>query len=245
MKRFIYFLVSILFFVANTQAQVKKPTINKKTGIQAPPPPKPKMQMPMLPYIAGNTKVKITTDSGVIIIRLYDKTPKHRDNFIKLVKEKKYDSLLFHRVIDGFMIQGGDVNSKNAQPGVMLGSGDLGYTIPAEFDSTLFHKKGALCAARTDNPEKASSSCQFYLAQGIVYSMQEINQFELQSGKKLTKTAKLAYTTIGGIPFLDTDYTVYGEVVSGLKIIDKIAKAPKDRMNRPLGDIRMKMELIK
>jgi peptidyl-prolyl cis-trans isomerase B (cyclophilin B) len=119
-----------------------------------------------LPEKKQAVRVKITTDMGEIVIRLSDKTPLHRDNFIKLVNEHFYDSLLFHRVIAGFMIQGGDPESKNAAPDIMLGKGNVSYTIPAEFDSTLYHKKGALAAARNNNPEKASSGCQFYIVQG-------------------------------------------------------------------------------
>jgi cyclophilin family peptidyl-prolyl cis-trans isomerase len=191
------------------------------------------------------TKVKITTDSGVIIVKLYNKTPLHRDNFIKLVTEKKYDSLLFHRVIAGFMIQGGDPDSKFAQPGVQLGGGSLGYTIPAEFDSTLIHKKGALAAARTNNPLKESSASQFYLVQGTKITDAQLNMLELQKGFKYTKAQRTLYKTIGGTPFLDRDYTVYGEVISGLKVIDKIANTQKAYGDRPVNDIRMRMEIIK
>src|SRR5204862_642958 len=134
-----------------------------------------------------------------------------------------YDSLLFHRVIRTFMIQGGDPMSKNAAPGVMLGSGDIGYTIPAEFVDTIFHKKGTLCAARTPNPEKASSGCQFYIVQGQVMTNEQLNSFEMQRNRKFTSKERAIYTTLGGTPMLDQEYTVYGEVVEGLDVIDKIA----------------------
>src|SRR4029079_18244082 len=149
---------------------------------------------------------------GVIIIRLYDKTVRHRDNFIKLVNEHFFDSLLFHRVINGFMIQGGDPQSKNAVPGTMLGMGDVGYTIPAEFDTSLFNKKGALAAARTNNPEKASSGCQFYIVQGKRYTDAELNMLEMQKGIKFSLEKRNIYKPIGGTPMLDMDYTVFGEV---------------------------------
>ena len=123
-------------------------------------------------------EVLISTSMGDMVVKLYNGTPQHRDNFLKLVNEKFYDSLLFHRVISGFMIQGGDPQSKNAAAGVMLGMGDVGYTIPAEFVDTLFHKKGALCAARTPNPQKASSGCQFYIVQGRVMTNDQVQMLE-------------------------------------------------------------------
>jgi len=196
------------------------------------------------PKIVG-TRIKITTDSGTIVVRLYDKTPLHRDNFIKLVNSHFYDSLLFHRIIAGFMIQGGDPESKNAVPDQMLGKGDIGYTIPAEFDSTLFHKKGALAAARTLNAEKASSGCQFYLVQGKKMTEQELSTIENQTGLYFSPTKKKAYTQLGGTPMLDMNYTVFGEVETGMEVIDLIAGSQKNGMNRPNTDIRMKMEMIK
>ena len=191
-------------------------------------------------------RVKITTDSGVIIVKLYDSTPLHRDNFVKLVKQHFYDSLLFHRIIQGFMIQGGDPNSKTAQPGQMLGNGggDM-ERIPAEFRKSLIHKKGVLAAARDGNPQKASSACQFYIVQGNIMTDQQLDQFENSIGMKYTPTQRLAYKTIGGTPMLDQNYTVFGEVISGLKVIDKIASVAKAPGDRPIGDVRMKMEVIK
>lgn len=194
---------------------------------------------------APGTRVKITTDYGVMVVRLYDKTPKHRDNFIKLAESHFFDSLLFHRVINGFMIQGGDPLSKTAAPGAPLGMGDVGYTIPAEFDASLYHKKGALAAARTNNPEKASSGCQFYIVQGKVYSEAELNQMALQMGITYSAEQKKMYETVGGTPFLDQNYTVFGEVESGMDVIDKIAVLPGDGSNRPFTDVRMKVEVIK
>ena len=191
-------------------------------------------------------RVKITTDSGIIIVKLYDSTPLHRDNFVKLVNQKFYDSLMFHRIIPDFMIQGGDPMSKNATAGSMLGmgGGDMAR-IPAEFRPYLFHKKGALAAARDGNPEKASSACQFYIVEGRVSNDKELDMIQQQKGIKFSPEQRQAYTTVGGTPFLDQDYTVFGEVVSGLEVIDKIINVPRDANNRPLGDVRMKMELLK
>ena len=249
-------------------------------------------------------KVKIHTTMGDIVVKLYNETPKTRDNFIKLVKSKFYDSTLFHRVIQTFMVQAGDPGSKKAAPGVMLGNGDAGYTVPAEFVPTLFHKKGALAMARQGddvNPTKASSGCQFYIVQGKTFTNDELNtieqrmnmgvkqqiftqiinqpyyaemkkkfvQFQNQSNidslqaltkkiepkidsmyakaSKFTFTAeeRQAYTTVGGAPHLDGNYTVFGEVVEGLDIIDKIAATPVDKNDRPLQDVKiLSMEIM-
>lgn len=190
-------------------------------------------------------EVLISTDLGDITVKLYNSTPRHRDNFLKLVNQGFYDSLLFHRVIRNFMIQGGDPESKNAPAGMMLGNGDVGYTIPAEFIDTLFHKKGALCAARTENPERASSGCQFYIVQGQVFTEEQVQMLELQRGIKLSPQQKIIYTTLGGAPWLDKNYTIYGEVVSGLDVVDKIGLAPTGPYDRPTVDLHMKMKQIK
>ena len=148
------------------------------------------------------------------------------------------------------MIQGGDPNSKNALPKIQLGNGGPGYTIPAEFDSTLFHKKGVLAAARTgdnENPKKASSGSQFYIVQGKVFTdagLDSVETFRL-NGRKIPLSHREVYKTIGGTPHLDMGYTVFGEVESGLEVVDKIAAAPRDANNRPLTDIRMKMKIIR
>jgi len=193
----------------------------------------------------SSIRVRITTDSGVMIVRLYDSTPLHRDNFVKLVKQGFYDSLLFHRVIPGFMIQGGDPLSKKAVSGEMLGNGggDMAR-IPAEFRKSLIHKKGVLAAARDGNPEKASSACQFYLVEGNIVNEAQLAGLEQNKGFKYTEAQKAAYRTIGGTPFLDQDYTVFGEVESGIEVIHKIANVQRDGNNRPMGNIRMKMEII-
>jgi len=242
--------------------------------------------------------VIIKTSYGNIKIKLYNETPKHRDNFLKLIKEHYYDSLLFHRVINQFMIQGGDPDSKYAQPGQMLGNGGPSYTIPAEFVPTLYHKRGALAAARESdqvNPTKASSGSQFYIVQGKVFTDEELNVLEqrinqnkknqllgqmmntpeyawlktkldsmIKSGnsnavqdflketnalaeKELDKVGRFKfspeqrkiYTTIGGAPHLDGAYTVFGEVIEGMNVVDSIASVSRDKNDRPLKDIRM------
>lgn len=188
--------------------------------------------------------VEITTDYGKIKIKLYNETPKHRDNFLKLAKEGFYNGTLFHRVIKGFMIQGGDPKSKTAGANDMLGSGDVGYTIPAEFDKNLIHKKGALCAARTNNPEKASSGCQFYIVQGKTMTDAEIGMMEQQKGIKYTEAQKQAYKTLGGTAFLDQEYTVYGEVIEGMDVIDKIASVQTAPGDRPTKDVKMTVKVL-
>jgi cyclophilin family peptidyl-prolyl cis-trans isomerase len=237
-----------MIFVANeTTAQVKKKAVVKKnTKRVVIPSPALKKNISKVKIIDNSIKVKITTDSGVIIVKLYDSTPLHRDNFVKLVKAGFYDSLLFHRVISNFMIQGGDPNSKYAQAGVMLGGGggDM-ERIPAEFKPSLFHKKGTLCAARDGNPEKASSACQFYIVQGTKYTDDQLNGLEMQMGKTFSIQERTAYKTVGGTPQLDQEYTVFGEVINGLDVIDKIASVEKGMADRPEGDVRMKMEVIK
>ncbi len=192
--------------------------------------------------------VKIETSYGEMVVKLYNETPKHRDNFLKLVKDGTYDGLLFHRVIKEFMIQGGDPNSRTASKGQMLGDGELGYTIPAEFVPGLYHKKGALAAARQAdqvNPKKESSSCQFYIVQGNKWDADRLAMVQERMGKNFTDEQAQTYATLGGTPFLDGDYTVFGEVVEGLDVIDKIAAVQTDRNDRPLEDVKMKMTVLK
>ena len=241
----------LLAFALQTNAQIKKKVAPKKVITQNKVVAKAKLKVPIKSTVVkiandNSIKVKITTDSGIIIVKLYDSTPLHRDNFVKLVNDKFYDSLIFHRVISGFMIQGGDPQSKNAAAGAMLGGGggDM-QRIPAEFHPSLFHKKGALCAARDGNPEKASSACQFYIVQGNKFADEQLNSMEMQSGRKYTAEQRAAYKAVGGTPFLDQNYTVFGEVVSGLAVIDKIASVQKGQADRPIGDVRMKMEVVK
>ncbi|MEA3446693.1 MAG: peptidylprolyl isomerase [Bacteroidota bacterium] len=247
--------------------------------------------------------ILISTEFGDIKIKLYNETPLHRDNFIKLVKQGFYNDLLFHRVIKGFMIQGGDPDSKNAAPGKMLGNGGPGYEIPAEFNAKFFHKKGALCAARESdqvNPKKKSSGSQFYLVQGKVYDLQQLIVMEdrmnqsakieivrkfimkpenasykkkldslqqAQNFEELNQVVKIieektkneyaqmetfsfseeqrkVYSTIGGTPHLDANYTVFGEVVEGLDVIDKIALLETGANDRPVKDVKMSIKII-
>jgi cyclophilin family peptidyl-prolyl cis-trans isomerase len=188
------------------------------------------------------TKVLLKTTLGDITIALYDDTPAHRDNFHKLVNDKFYDGVLFHRIIKGFMIQGGDPNSKTAKAGQHLGDGDVGYTIPAEFVPTHFHKRGAVCAARMGdnvNPQKASSGCQFYIVDGTVYDNDKLDMIAQRTGKTFSPEQVQAYTTVGGSPWLDGDYTVFGEVISGMEVVDKIASQQKDGADRPIEDIKI------
>lgn len=253
--------------------------------------------VPPKPTAAKEHWVEISTRYGKIVVKLYNETPKHRDNFIKLVKEGFYDSLLFHRVIPTFMIQGGDPTSKLAPPGKPLGEGELPYTIPAEFNKNLYHKRGALAAARNDNPEKASSPNQFYIVQGRTFKIEELsayensvnysakskmfgtmlqsdsmkaklNDFTLRGDKeglhaymvslqdkidqmyapyefKFQPNQVIDYLQLGGAPHLDGNYTVFGEVISGLYVVDSIAALPRDTFDRPFLDIRMKMKVLK
>lgn len=189
--------------------------------------------------------LEITTDFGTMKVKLYNETPKHRDNFVKLASEGFYDGLLFHRVIRDFMIQGGDPKSKDATPESQLGSGDVGYKIPAEFNANLYHKKGALAAARDNNPEKASSGCQFYIVQGRKFTDEELNSFEARSGIKYTEQQRNDYKTTGGTPHLDMGYTVFGEVVEGLDVLDKIAAVSTKPGDRPVKDVKFSVKVLK
>ncbi|HET9744571.1 MAG TPA: peptidylprolyl isomerase [Chitinophagaceae bacterium] len=197
--------------------------------------------------------VLVQTTMGDIIIRLSDSTPLHRDNFLKLAKTGYYDSLLFHRVIKDFMIQAGDPNSKRAAGGQPLGNGGPAYTVPAEFRTTLFHKKGAIAAARTGdnvNPAKASSGSQFYIVQGKTFTDGGLDTLETtRLNRKIPTAQRDVYKTIGGTPHLDQGYTVYGEVIRGLDVVDKIAAVQTSKAqdrDRPLQDVRIiKMKLVK
>lgn len=241
--------------------------------------------------------VTIKTEYGNMVAILYDETPKHKENFIKLAKEHYFDSLLFHRVIEGFMIQGGDPESKKAAENQRLGNGGPGYTIPAEFNPKLFHEKGALSAARLGdamNPEKASSGSQFYIVQGIKHTESQLKvdpekfnralqqffqkpenqvyrdsintfiqnrdekgfqaylenlrplveqQLGLSVNREVSPEVVKAYSTVGGTPQLDGQYTVFGKVIQGLDVIDKIAAVPRDMNERPLKDVRMSVSV--
>jgi peptidylprolyl isomerase len=275
--------------------------MNRQLKDTPPPQPKPTTQDPYTNNPTSNPKddnwepiVAIMTTEGEIRVKLYNETPLHRDNFLKLIENRHYDSLLFHRVITGFVIQGGDPDSKYAKDGKMLGDGDVGYTVPPEFNPKFFHKRGALAAARESdliNPGQESSGCQFYIVQGKVWTdsllktqgkrvvknktynkvvnrpenkwmvnkfvkfdkeksdsamwyAKEIDRLvekELPSAPphQFTPEQVKAYTSIGGTPHLDGSYTVFGEVIQGMEIVDKIASSPRDKNDRPLSNIRI------
>jgi cyclophilin family peptidyl-prolyl cis-trans isomerase len=202
--------------------------------------------------------VKIETTLGTIKVKLYDETPLHRDNFLKLVKDEFYEGVLFHRVIKDFMIQAGDPESKTADSTARLGAGGLGYTVPAEIDFPKFyHKRGALAAARQGdmvNPEKKSSSCQFYIVQGQTFTDEQLNQMEMRLTYQLrmkepfkyTEEQRTVYKTFGGTPHLDGQYTVFGEVIEGFDVLQKISEVKTSRGDRPVEDIRiLKVKLCK
>lgn len=281
MKNAIWMIASVIMLItacsSGTDAGQQKVTETKKTNV----------------IIPEMTKVELKTSLGDIVVGLYKETPKHHDNFVKLVKEGYYNGVLFHRVINDFMIQTGDGNSKNAKPGQMLGTGDPGYTVEAEFVyPKFFHKRGALAAARTAdqvNPERRSSGSQFYIVTGKVYNEQQMMQMEHQMNQmnlqsifqakaaanqkeimrlrmardtagtealrqrliaeteaeaaknpvKLTEEQRAAYTTVGGTPHLDNQYTVFGEVLEGMDVVAKIEGVATDRNDRPTEDIKI------
>ncbi len=202
----------------------------------------------LLAYSQDRVKVKISTKYGDMVAELYDETPIHRDNFIKLVKDGFYDGTLFHRVIPGFMIQGGDPYSKDSNPNLKIGNGGPGYTLPAELNPKFFHKKGALAAARMSdaiNPKKESSGSQFYIVEGQVYDNTSINLMAQRMGTEFSSAQKIAYTTIGGTPQLDANYTVFGELVEGLDVISKISNVSRDKNNLPKEKVIMNISFVK
>lgn len=222
----LYFLAFFLFaaFLGNSQVLVKQQKESHK-----------------------GTRVEMVTNYGRIVLLLYDETPLHRDNFIKLATNRVFDGLLFHRVIEKFMIQGGDPTSKGAEPGKMLGDGTLGYNIPAEFRPELFHKRGALCAAREGdmvNPKKESSASQFYIVQGRVWNTEELDNLQKRMKREIPAEQRDVYTTLGGTPFLDGEYTVFGEVIEGMEVVDKIAAVKCDKNDRPLEDVRIEKVIV-
>lgn len=198
--------------------------------------------------------IELVTTEGTMVLRLSDSTPEHRDNFIRLVKSHYLDSMLFHRVIKGFMIQSGDTTSIRAAARVPLGNGGPGYTLPAEMVPSLFHKKGALAAARQGddiNPERRSSGSQFYIVQGRTFTDAQMDSIEVTrlQGRKIPMERREYFRTVGGTPQLDGNYTVFGEVVRGLEVIDKIAATETSKgpdRDRPLQDMRiLKVKLVK
>jgi len=198
--------------------------------------------------IPASPIVELQTTMGNIKIQLFENTPGHRDNFLKLVKEGFYDSTLFHRVIPNFMLQGGDPDSKTAAAGKQLGMGGPGYTIPAEFVDSNVHVKGALAAARMGdqmNPQRASSGSQFYIVQGQALNDGQLNDLEKARNFKYTEEQRKEYKEKGGTPFLDREYTVFGQVIEGLDIVNKICAVAGDRANRPTVDVRIIKAVIK
>lgn len=190
-------------------------------------------------------KIKVETEFGEMTFELYDSTPLHRDNFVKLANEGFYNNLLFHRVISGFMVQGGDPNSKDATPEMRLGSGGPGYKVDAEIGAP--HFKGTLAAARQggpSNPEKKSSGSQFYIVQGSKISDIQLNSFESSKNITYSDAQRAKYKDIGGTPALDMDYTVFGEILTGMEVIDKIATVKTAPGDRPIDDVLMKVSVI-
>ena len=190
------------------------------------------------------TYVLITTKFGDIKLKLYDETPLHKANFIKIINDGVLEGTLFHRIIPEFMIQGGDPDSKNAVAGQPLGNGGLPYRVPAELNKNLIHKKGALAAARDGNPAKASSSTQFYIVQGKKYTEAELQMLASRTDNNWTDEQKKIYMEQGGTPMLDMNYTVFGEVISGLDVIDKIVAQSRDGSDRPSEDIKMSVKIL-
>lgn len=191
--------------------------------------------------------VLIETDMGNMMVKLYNETPEHQANFLKLASEGYYNELLFHRVVQGFMVQGGDPSSRGADPSTALGRGGPGYTIPAEFVDSLVHIKGALAAARTPdsvNPEKRSSGSQFYLVHGGRTTLADLKTEETKSQFNYGEKQKQLYLELGGTAFLDQNYTVFGQVIEGIEVIDKIAASRVGRGNRPVEDIKMKISVV-
>lgn len=246
MKKFfcIYLLCVLIGF--KVQGQTKKaPVVSKsKTAATTGSNYKKTVEKPGAPLESSERMVQIETNYGTMIAKLYNSTPLHRNNFLKLVTNGFYDSLLFHRVINQFMIQGGDPMSKNASTDMMLGNGSApGERLPAEINSTFFHKKGALAAARDNNPQKSSSNCQFYIVQGKVQTDEDVAKLQKPGGVYAPAQTEI-YRRIGGTPFLDQNYTVFGEVISGLEVIDKIAQKGTGANNRPLENVTMKIKLL-
>ena len=187
----------------------------------------------------NNNTVIIETTHGNITVELYENTPKHSTNFMKLVEDGFFDSTLFHRVIPEFMIQGGDPGSKTAPPGQPLGDGDVGYRIDAEINDSNFHHIGALAAARDNNPNKSSSGCQFYIVVGKTFTDEQLDQLSKRTGRTYTPAQREVYKTQGGTPHLDGNYTVFGRVLEGMDVVKKIVMEPRNNMDRPDKDMRM------
>ena len=193
------------------------------------------------------THYRIETTYGNIELRLYEETPLHSNNFSKLVSQDFYDGILFHRVIPGFMIQGGDPYSGHAKTGELLGDSTIGYTIPAEFKPGIYHKRGVIAAAREGddvNPDRASDGAQFYLVEGKIWERDSLLAYAKKRDFKLNKKQIELYTTVGGTPHLDGNYTVFGEITSGYEVVEKISRASRDSNDRPHKDIKMTIKAI-
>ena len=203
----------------------------------------------MVLSLSANRRVSIETSYGLIVVELYDATPKHQANFISLAEKGFYDSLIFHRVISNYMIQAGDPQSRPSLNSAAIGAGGTGYTIDSEINPKIIHKRGALAAARFDddvNPNQESSGSQFYLVQGRPYPRKYLEKFEKERGEKYTEDQLRAYETIGGAPNLDGKYTVFGEIVIGLNIVEKISEVETGRGNRPKQNIYiLSMKVLK
>jgi peptidyl-prolyl cis-trans isomerase B (cyclophilin B) len=292
--KYLFYLTLVSACLLSDMAWAQKGPAKKVTPSHKPSP----KSIPAKPksYPSGEIYFTIETRFGTMVGKLYNETPKHRDNFVKLIRDGFYDSLLFHRVIKDFMIQGGDPLSKNAPPGSPLGMGGPGYTIPAEFNRKLYHRPGVLAAARDNNPEKASSGSQFYIVHGKTFTAEQlvnmqnsrniqyktnlltqitqssqatekINDFKIRGDNdglnkyftslqpiidsiyeinKLDFTSEQirTYTTQGGTPFLDMEYTVFGEIVEGFQVIDSITNQKTGAVDRPIEDVRMKIRLL-
>jgi peptidyl-prolyl cis-trans isomerase B (cyclophilin B) len=197
-------------------------------------------------------RVEVRSTAGTLVVELFNETPRHRDNFIKLVNDGAYDSLLFHRVIPAFMVQGGDPDSKRAAAGTVLGNGGPGYTVPAEIVPGLIHRRGALAAARQGdpvNPERNSSGSQFYIVHGKTFQPRELDMLVQRSARmgtpiSYTPEQQAVYASEGGAPHLDGAYTVFGQLVEGFEVLDAIAAQPCDPRDRPLTDIRFFMRVL-
>jgi peptidyl-prolyl cis-trans isomerase B (cyclophilin B) len=197
-------------------------------------------------------RVEMKSTAGTLVVELFNETPQHRDNFIKLVKEGAYDSLLFHRVIPAFMVQGGDPESKRAEQGAALGNGGPGYTLKAEIVPGLIHRRGALAAARQPdpvNPERDSNGSQFYIVHGKTFQPRELDLLAQRSARmgtpvNYTPEQQAIYASEGGAPHLDGAYTVFGQLVEGFEVLDAIAALPCDERDRPLSDIRIFMRVL-
>lgn len=238
-KHLIIFLAAIVSFAMADTPPFRKLTKEEKTAIRT--------YSKKVDRKDGRYHILVMTTMGDIVLRLYNETPLHRDNFVEKVRAGFYDSLLFHRVINQFMIQGGDPNSKKAPAGQMLGAGSApGERIPAEFrtEQHIYHKRGALAAARDNNPQKASSNCQFYLVQRKWWRAGELDTLVRFRQLRINDEQRQVYIREGGTPHLDGGYTVFGEIESGLEVMDKIAATKTASGDRPLEDIRMRMFII-